>query len=154
MSTYVERIFGSTLQTTERWLIELMDELETEDPARMYRALRGVLHATRDRLPANEALHLSAQLPMLLRGLYFEGWDPKASPEKLGRIEFLDQVGDLVDPSRPEAEIEPVVRAVFRLLSRHISAGELDEVRGALPRSLASLWPPPREAHEPESARH
>jgi uncharacterized protein (DUF2267 family) len=33
-----------------------------------------MLHALRDRLPPEIAVHLSAQLPMLVRGIYYEGW--------------------------------------------------------------------------------
>jgi uncharacterized protein (DUF2267 family) len=33
-----------------------------------------LLHAPRDRLPPEVAVHLGAQFPMLVRGVYYEGW--------------------------------------------------------------------------------
>jgi hypothetical protein len=38
--------------------------------------LGGMLHVLRDRLTIQEAVQPGAQLPMLIRGLYWEGWDP------------------------------------------------------------------------------
>jgi uncharacterized protein (DUF2267 family) len=85
--------FESTYRTTSAWLRELMRELGWDDPRRAYAALRAVLHALRDRLTVAEAADLSAQLPMLVRGLFFEGWRPNAVPVKEQRREdFLAHV--------------------------------------------------------------
>jgi uncharacterized protein (DUF2267 family) len=35
---------------------------------------------------------------------------------------------------------EEAVRSVFRLLSRHISEGQVNKVRDALPKSLRQMW--------------
>jgi uncharacterized protein (DUF2267 family) len=51
-----------------------------------------VLHALRDRLTVNEAAQFGAQLPMLVRGIYYEGWDPTRLPVKMNREEFLQRV--------------------------------------------------------------
>ena len=39
-----------------------------------YRALRSVLHVLRDRLTPEQAVHLGAQLPLLVRGIFYDGW--------------------------------------------------------------------------------
>jgi uncharacterized protein (DUF2267 family) len=51
--------FDKTLQTTNIWLQEIMEELGP-DGQRAYKVLRGVLHALRDRLTIDEAAHLGA----------------------------------------------------------------------------------------------
>ncbi len=76
-------VFDGTMQKTEIWLNELMAELEWEGkPEKTYFALRTVLHALRDRLTVEEAVQLGAQLPMLVRGFYYEGWTLKGKPHK------------------------------------------------------------------------
>jgi uncharacterized protein (DUF2267 family) len=132
--------FDSTLQTTNVWLNDVLERLGWEDQHRAYHALRAVLHALRDRLPVDQAAALAAQLPMLVRGFYYEGWHPHGKPLKeRHREEFLAHIaaafleGPAVDPER-------VARAVFQVLSKHVSAGEVEAVKRCLPAEIRSLW--------------
>ena len=135
------RAFDSTVQTTHVWLNELRGLLGWEEPHRAYLALRAVLHALRDRLSVDEAAALGAQLPMLVRGFYYEGWHPHGKPVKeRHKEEFLPHVAEAFG-DEPPAEVERVTRAVFRVLAQHISAGEIDSVQKCLPVELRSLWP-------------
>ena len=59
-----------------------MGELDWENEHKAYLALRTVLHTLRDRLSVEEAVQLGAQLPMLIRGFYYEGWTLKQKPTK------------------------------------------------------------------------
>ena len=72
-------VFDATVQDTNLWLKGLSAELGDCERQEAFAALRAVLHALRDRLQAHAAVNLAAQLPMLLRGLYYEGW---TMPEK------------------------------------------------------------------------
>jgi uncharacterized protein (DUF2267 family) len=84
MSTTGLEIFDTTLQKTHVWLNDVMHKLGWQDERpRAYLALRTVLHALRDRLPVEEATHLGAQLPMLIRGFYYENY-PSISPSRSG----------------------------------------------------------------------
>ncbi len=133
-------LFTDTLQKTGMWLEELAQELGTVSPNRAYSVLRAVLHALRDRLTVDEAVMLGAQLPMLVRGFYYEGWRPAGRPDKYRhKSEFLDRVGELYRGVE-ESQREPAVRAVFKLLSHHITGGELNHVRDQLPPELRGLW--------------
>jgi uncharacterized protein (DUF2267 family) len=134
--------FDSTLQTTHVWLNELVGLLDwPDDQHRAYLALRAVLHALRDRLSADEAASLAAQLPMLIRGFYYEGWHPHGKPVKERRLEeFLAHIrADF--PADSDFDPEQVPRAVFQLLANHVTAGEIEKVKGTLPAEIRSLWP-------------
>ena len=130
-----------TVHTTNSWLKELMEELGWHDRERAYHALRAVLHALRDRLTVAEAADLGAQLPMLIRGLYYEGWTPSGKPVKeRNQEDFLAHV-DAAFRGHPEICPEGVAWAVFKLLRRHVSPGEIGDVRHVLPATIRSLWP-------------
>ena len=107
------RAFDSTVQTTHVWLNELRGLLGWEEPHRAYLALRAVLHALRDRLSVDEAAALGAQLPMLVRGFYYEGWHPHGKPVKERTKEaFLGHIAAAFQ-NDPDVKAEDVTRAVF-----------------------------------------
>lgn len=132
--------FEATLHKTDEWMGELIEELGPDDPQKAYRSLRATLHALRDRLMPGEVADLSAQMPMLIRGLFLEGWRPTGKPEGGStRAEFLEAVnGQLQVPA--DVSAEDSARAVFRLLNRRISCGEIDDVRSMLPEAIRGLW--------------
>ena len=135
-------VFDRTVQTTNSWLKDLMEELDWQDRQEAYSALRVTLHALRDRLTIEEAAQLGAQLPMLIRGFYYEGWNPTGKPLKVRqRQEFLERIAEhfvrVGEPVHPE----PIARAVFSVLAQRISDGEIADVKHVLPEDLRSLWP-------------
>jgi uncharacterized protein (DUF2267 family) len=142
MKTAVSEIFDTSLQKTQVWLNDVMNELDWSDrPQKAYLALRSVLHALRDRLTVEEAVQLGAQLPMLIRGLYYEGWTLKGKPHKeRHEKDFLDHIKKAF---KDDAAVDPgkVVRAVFRVVVRHTSPGEIEDVKHILPKPLQELWP-------------
>jgi uncharacterized protein (DUF2267 family) len=140
MSTVAVHTFDDMVQKANEWLHELMTDLEWDDPGRAYAALRASLHALRDRLPLGEATQLGAQLPTVIRGIYFEGWRPSGTPLRMKtEQEFIDEV---MREYRFALELDTrsVVRAVFRLLRKHISPGEITDVLQAMPMGIRNLW--------------
>jgi len=133
--------FERAVKTAYAWLDELNLELGWFDRQHAYVALRSTLHALRDRLPPDEAADLAAQLPMLVRGIYFEGWNPSATPVRIrDRAGFLAPI-DAALIWEPQPIADHVARAVFALLTRHLSAGEIDDVVAGLPAPIADLFP-------------
>lgn len=132
--------FDSTFQSTNVWLHDVLNELGWQDRTRAYHALRAVLHAMRDQLPISQIAALAAQLPMLIRGFYYEGWKPHEKPfAKRNREVFLAH-GAAAFRDSPDIDPERVARAVAQILAKHLSAGEIDELRRNLPTDLRSLW--------------
>jgi uncharacterized protein (DUF2267 family) len=130
------------------WLRDINYELSWFTFQRGYIALRAVLHALRDRLTTPEIAQLGAQLPIFVRGIYYEGWNPAKTPIKSrGKELFLRQVrAEFAHTSNPDIDAQEVSAAIFRVLAKHVSKGELDQVRALLPRELRELWPQPKAA--------
>jgi uncharacterized protein (DUF2267 family) len=132
-------VFDRSLETTHIWLNEICNDLGPDKQV-AWRALSTVLHKLRDRLTINLAAHLGAQLPLLVRGVYYDQFAPGKMPSELrSRDEFLEEVAHAFRDTRP-VDPEEAVRSVFRVLSRHISEGQISKVRDALPKSLRQLW--------------
>jgi uncharacterized protein (DUF2267 family) len=128
------------VQQTQVWLKELRDNGDLADEAAAYSVLRAVLHQLRDRLTPDEAVNFAAQLPLIVRGVYFEGWQPRRTPEKVrSKADFLDGVAIKLRPHPIVAE--PAVRDVFALLAYHCDEGEIADIIAQLPGELKALWP-------------
>jgi len=133
--------FDGTLQKTRTWLKDVMERMHWQDEHRAYYALRIVLHALRDRLPVDEVVDLGAQLPMLIRGFYYEGWHPANKPLKeRTRAAFLAHVAEGF-PDGSALETEEIVRGIFEMLNGRLTRGEIEGVIQCLPKELRSLWP-------------
>lgn len=133
-------VFDTTVQKTNLWLKDLMAELGWEDRHKAYGSLRTMLHALRDRLPLEEAVQFGAQLPMLLRGLYYEGWSPTGKPDKVRHTAaFLAPLRAHFQDDE-DIDLEEVARAVLHVIATHVSAGEIDNIMLVLPKELRELW--------------
>jgi uncharacterized protein (DUF2267 family) len=142
MSATNLEVFDNTLQKTNRWLNDAMRLLDTKDKHMAYLAFRSTLHALRDRMTVEEVAQLAAQLPMLMRGLYYEGWDPTGKPLKLRtREEFLDRVAQELPRAGDGMDPEPLARAVFVVLGERLTEGEIEDLKASLPEKIRELWP-------------
>jgi uncharacterized protein (DUF2267 family) len=138
-------VFDSTIQLTNAWLKDLMQELNWQDHRKTYLAFRCVLHAIRDHLPVHDAVAFGEELPMLVRGFYFDHWDPTGKPLPLRTgNDFLVNLSAYMarDPAgSSQANPEVLARAVFRLLEKKTTDGEMGDVQHLMPGVLLELWP-------------
>ena len=136
-----------TLHTTNLWLENLMEELGWKDRNQAYQALRVVLHALRDRLPEEALAALAAQLPLLIRGIYYEGWDPSGKPlNEPQKEDFLAQIAAAFR-NNPEVDPQRVAWAVFKVLKRYATSGDIRNMGQILPPEIRDLWPDSEEIH-------
>ena len=129
-----------SVHVTEKWIDDVARRLGWGDREKVYLALVATLHALRDSLPAHEAAFLGDFLPVLLRGLYYEGWRlPKYSSFR-SQDAFLERVREGVHRD-PAVDAEPVAKAVLAHIAEHIPASELEDLRAVTPRALRPFWP-------------
>ena len=141
MSATGLHVFDQSTHEANVWLKELENKLHTDDRHLAMAALRASLHALRDRLGSDSAVHLGAQLPTLIRGIYYEGWRIAGAPSKeRHKSDFLDHVRAEL---RGHSELYPerAVRATFELLWDKIDPGEVAKIIEVLPAELRDLWP-------------
>ena len=148
MSANGLEVFDKTLETTHIWLKEIMADIGPDRQV-AWKVLSVVLHKLRDRLPLGLAAHLGSQLPLLVRGVYYDQFEPAKLPTECNsREEFVAEVAEWLTDTRP-VDPDLAVRSVFKVLSNHVSEGQIAKVREALPKSLRQSW---IDAEEQESA--
>lgn len=133
-------LLGRAIAEAEAWVDDLMGRLDWHDRSKVEAALVATLHALRDALPQDEVIYLGAQLPPLLRGLYYEGWHPGARGAAKNRAGFLEHIHDAVHRD-PGIDAEQVARAVLALLAARLSPAEREHAIAVTPKPLRPLWP-------------
>jgi uncharacterized protein (DUF2267 family)/CBS domain-containing protein len=132
-------VFDKTLQTTNIWLDELMADIGPDRQV-AWHVLGAVLRTVRDRVPAGLAAHLGAQLPLLVRGAYYDGYRPSAEPLPIRDLDgFVAHVQEGLRDIRP-VNGRDAVAAVFGLLGEHLTRGQCANVYDALPEEVRRLW--------------
>lgn len=140
MSSKKLDVIDTTVQKTYEWLGDIREELHVEDSQTAYHAMTAVLHTLRDRLTHEEVAGLGAQLPILVRGIFYDAWHPANKPLKIrSRQEFLDLVKRRFG-SIAQIQPERLVHAVLTVLERHVSAGEVENIQATLPKGIRELW--------------
>ena len=139
MSANGLEVFDKTIHTANIWLDEIMAELGP-DRQHAWKVLSIVLRKLRDRLPVEAAAHLGAQLPLIVRGAYYDQFEPAKQPSDCGSFDaFADEVAEWLADARP-TDPKDAVRCVFGLLSRHVDPGQIAKTRGILPETLRRNW--------------
>lgn len=141
--TRMIHVFERTTHEAHEWVNDLAGRTGWTNEREVLRLLRIVLCKIRDHLSANEMAQFSAQLPIILRGMFFEGWQPRNTPVRERHASELiaavdERVGDVLDYQGVTD-----IKAVFNVINAHVSRGEVEDVRACLPQELRDLWPTP-----------
>lgn len=134
--------FDNYAQAGNAFLKKVATELGSPDMDHTFRVVQAVFYVLRDRITAEESMHLISELPMVLKAVYVNNWEIPDIPRKYEtKEEFLGEVhraiitGDVDFGTSAEEEVQ----AVFRVLKDCISEGEINHVKGQLPREIAEL---------------
>ena len=139
MSTGVENLDRS-IDKANKWLADIDAGFGTSDRHLAYRVLRAWLHCLRDRLSVQVAAHFAAQLPELLRGVFFDGWNPSRVPQKYDRAAYLVRFAR--EARIRDSDVVKAARIVSAVAGRHMSAGVVAEAFRLLPADLRELLEP------------
>lgn len=143
MTTQGLQVIDHTVQVTHEWINELTGRLDWGSKRSALRLLRSTLQLVRDHLLVDEMAHLSAQLPLLVRGMFFEGWVPGRTPIRARQTAEFTAAIDAAMGDSEEYRGEPDIICVFDLLNAHLSPGEVADVRANLPEGIRTLWRAP-----------
>lgn len=131
-------VIATTVSKTYQWIDELNRELGGVGRREAYRVMRGFLQTVRDRLTVDQAAELASQLPMLVRGIYFEAWVPKRAPIKLKAEDFLALFNErAVLPVETDGVGE--LKIATRVMRRHVTPGEAKDLFANLPQEIRDL---------------
>jgi uncharacterized protein (DUF2267 family) len=115
-----------------------------DDPDHALRVLKSVLHALRKKITVFDTLHIISQLPLILKGIYVDGWE---LDQPLSEAETIDEFLELIRNFTPNAkndfandeEAKEKIRIVFFALRQYVSEDEFDHVRDELPKEIAAM---------------
>jgi uncharacterized protein (DUF2267 family) len=135
-------VFDKSVQTTNIWLQEICEEIGP-DKQIAWHVLGASLRALRDRLQPELAAHLAAELPLVVRGAYYDRYRPSEQPRLTrSRDEFVKSIETDLANIRP-VNADQATQCVFQVLNRHIPKGQIDKVRATLPEEIRDMWPEP-----------
>lgn len=134
-------VLDSTVRKTHEWLRDIKDGLGLDNDRAAYAALRATLHGLRDLLGTDQVAQFGAQLPILVRGIYYEGWNPPSSLRaERRRHDFLEAIRQELREHLELCDAEHVARVVFDVVTMHVAPGEIEKIARSLPREVRALW--------------
>lgn len=134
-------VFDKTVQETYS-LLKLINQNARwgEDNHKALAGLRSVLQVLRDCLPLANSANFSAQLPILVRGLYFENWNYHDQPLRTRhQAEFLALIQQKL-PMAPEIDAEIACKAVVQALQAIIDKDVIDNWLSGLTNEIKQIW--------------
>ncbi len=140
MSALGLRIIDESVQAANIWINDVNTRTGWDHKQRAYRLLRQVLHVLRDHMNVDEAAQLGAQLPIMIRGIYYEGWNPSKTPvTERSRDGFIAKVQDAFGTD-PLGDAPEAIAAVMAVLDAHVSGGEMENVKATFSKEIRTLF--------------
>jgi uncharacterized protein (DUF2267 family) len=131
-------IIERNVHLTHMWIDDIDTQLNWGNHHKSFRLLRGWLHALRDSLPLSEVAHVSAQLPLMVRGLFFEQWRPVADRPRMDGESFLNRLDEEVYPDQME-DTAQAATSVFLVFKSHVGEQESNKLLHVLPKGVREL---------------
>jgi uncharacterized protein (DUF2267 family) len=130
-----------SLRDAQGWISSVALRLNSRNPNLALTSLKATLHAVRDQLDRTGAIELGGRLPALVRGLYYDGWDPDDArgPAKTSKS-FLSRIAH-ESVRNPRIKPERAAKAALEVIFERLPAAAMAPVIERLPESLAKLWP-------------
>lgn len=126
-----------SMEVAHIWVNDVAKEFDTDNREFAYRVLRAWLHTLRDRLTVQAAALFAAQLPDLIRGVFYAGWNPNAVPDKYDAevyaLRFAKQASIAVN------DVGKAAAATTAAVARHLPAAQLDKALDHLPADIRTL---------------
>jgi uncharacterized protein (DUF2267 family) len=141
MSTSSVDAIERSIHKTNEWLNELAEDPAIADKEEAWRVLRGYLQVLRDQLVVDEAAQLAAQLPMVIRGAFWDGFDPGHGKKLRHRDEFLELLAERAVLAGA-GEAARAAEAATRVLRSRVTEGEFEDVLAELPSELREVLQP------------
>jgi uncharacterized protein (DUF2267 family) len=139
MTTTHIRGLDDSVELTNIWLAGIGRELGSDDRHEAYRVLCSFLHTLRDRLSVEQAADLASQLPIVIRGAFFQHWQPNHHQSAYrNRSEFLGRFAGEAGITN-ESDAIFAAEAAMRVLRRHVSAAEMQDIRSLFPQDVRDL---------------
>ena len=134
------RQIDDAVHTFNTWINEIARDMDG-DKLQAYHALRAGLFALRDRMMPDEALDLSQQLPVVVRGVFFEGWQPKDTPviDRTRDAWLATLEGHLRQENADGVDPEEAATATMALLKRHLTPGAMKHLSSNLPEDVTKM---------------
>ena len=142
MPSTTVQAYERALQVARTWTHDVARQFDTEDREFAYRVLRAWLHTLRDRLTVEASAHFAAQLPELLRGIYYEGWNPRAVPEKYDVKAYSARFAR--EATISVHDVPRAAAATTAAVLHHLPAAQVDKALAQLPEDLRTLLRPPQ----------
>ena len=138
--------FSLYAQKGNKFLVEVSKELGEDYPAEAAgRIVRSVFRVLRDLVSMEESLQLVSQLPMPLKSVYVDGWKIHKPKERIRHLDdFITAVikedgsASYSDFSAKKGGVQ-AIEAVFKVLKKYVSEGEMEDIRAVLPKDLKVL---------------
>ena len=128
------------IDSAHTWINDVAREFDTEDHEFAYRVLRAWLHTLRDRLTVEASAHFAAQLPDLIRGIFYQAWNPNAVPDKYDAeaytVKFSREANIALD------DVGKAAAATTAAALHHLPAAQIDKALGQLPTEIRKILQP------------
>jgi uncharacterized protein (DUF2267 family) len=120
------------------WLNHINEQTDWEGSAYAFDALKATLQALRIYLLLPHLAHVGAQLPLIIRGIFFENWKPSRLPiNKRNLTHFLHIIKEHMHHS--DIDPETAARAVLKTLAAKSHEAEIEKIQRLLPNDIGLL---------------